>query len=100
MIREMAIKTVLNGKFGRYGKVLKLDIDSKNKTISAEVLLSGEAESIRIQVGNYEVQTEGRQGLRLSRVVASRAWMTELAAALGPDIFIPLEKADLLKLLL
>ncbi len=80
--------------------MFKLDIDSKNKTISAEVLLSGEAESIRIQVGNYEGQTEGRQGLRRSRAVASRTWMTELAAALGPDIFIPLEKADLLKLLL
>lgn len=100
MFKEMIIRTALNSRFGRYGKLLKLDIDSKNKTIRAEVLLSGEAEAIRVDVGRYQVQTEGRGGLKLSRIQTSRPWLTELAAALGPEIFIPLEKAELLKIFL
>jgi hypothetical protein len=95
MIKEMIIRTALNAKFGRYGKVLTLKIDSSNKTIDVDVLLKGETEPIKIRVGQ-----EGKPGLALTNIQTSRPWMTELAAAFGPEILIPIEKAKLLGLVL
>lgn len=100
MIKEFLIRILINAKFGRFGKMLKLDIDSKNKIILAEVLLKGEVEAVKIKVGRYEVQTESRKGFLLSNIETSRSWMTEIVAVFGPEIFIPLEKANLLKVFL
>jgi hypothetical protein len=100
MIKEMIIRTALNAKFGRYGKVLTLKIDSSNKTIDVDVLLKGETEPIKIRVGQYEIRKEGKPGLALTNIQTSRPWMTELAAAFGPEILIPIEKAKLLGLVL
>jgi hypothetical protein len=100
MVKEFFIKPVINKFFERYGKVLTLKIDSNNKTMSAEVILKGESEPIMVSIGRYEVHSEGRQGLALSNIQTSRPWMTEIAAAMGPEIFVPIGKARLLGILL
>jgi hypothetical protein len=100
MFKEMLIKTALNARFGRYGKLLKLQIDSSSKTMDVERMLKGETQAITIHVGRYEIRREGREGILLSDIQTSRDWLTELAAAMGPEIFIPVERARLLGLVL
>jgi hypothetical protein len=100
MVIEFLAKQYLNSKFGRFGRMLDLKVDSKEKTIRAEVLLKGEKEPIEIRIGHYEVRTEGSSGLALSSIKTSRPWIDEVIALKGPEIFIPIEKVGMLSMFL
>lgn len=100
MIKEFLIAKAINILYRRFGKVLKLNIDSKAKVIDVDVLLKGETEPIKIRVGHYDVRTGDKPGLALSEIQTSRPWMTEIAAAIGSEIFVPIEKAKFLELVL
>ncbi len=76
-----------------YGEMLKLEIDSENRSMNVEVLLKGECEPIRVQVGNYEyISRNGDSGLILKDVTTSRAWMNTLVDNLYREgITIPMD---------
>lgn len=85
MIDLTRVKDLLTGRAARaaiqrrlkpIGKMLNLAIDSKKKTIRAEIHLKGEESSVTVHVGRYElIEESGRTFLQLDSVDASREWM-------------------------
>jgi hypothetical protein len=100
MITEKLIKIAFNFRMKRYAKMLKLDINSEDKTIDLTVLLKGEASPIEIHIGHYEVLTGEVPGIKISNIHTSREWMTELIQAIVPERTIPFNRAKLLKIVL
>ncbi len=93
-------KAAINTQIKAYGEMLKLDLDSKNKSITLDVMLEGEKEALRIQVSRYELCEEnGKHLLRVYGVETSRAWINTVAASYleGRAFEIPAEYARLLK---
>ena len=65
-----------------YGKMLKLNLDSNNKSIELEVMLNGEKEALSVQVDRYElVEDGGKHLLKVYGVQTSRAWLNVLASS-------------------
>lgn len=95
-LRDEPIRLWLNLKLERYGKMLKLEIDSKRKTISLEILPKGEDKPIQVKIGRYEVIEGETGGLKLGDIQTSREWMTELIKTLAPEPTVPLGHAKLL----
>ena len=57
-------------------KATSLQIDSKQRTISAQLALKGEAEPIEIKVGAYEVvQESGTTYISFQNLHASKEWI-------------------------
>ena len=62
-----------------YGKMLKLNLDSNNKSMELEVMLNGEKEPLSVKVDRYEVIEEsGKHLLKVYGVQTSRAWLNVL----------------------
>lgn len=73
---EAAGKAFLNQKLQKFGTVTRLQIDSKQKTMLAELALKGEATPILINVDSYEVlQKAGDTYIVVRSVRASREWI-------------------------
>jgi hypothetical protein len=78
-IAGRAAQTYLNDMIRRYGKLQRLKIDSTHRQMEAVCLLEGEATPITVNVGNYEVQSEGsRKFLKISQCTCSRPWLQNL----------------------
>ncbi len=93
---QLAINTYLK----EYGKMLKLNLDSQNKSIEMEILLDGEAEPLHVKIDRYELTEEdGVHFLKISGITTSRAWINTLAASHleGKHFEIPAEYAKMLK---
>jgi hypothetical protein len=56
-------KVAMNSYIKEYGKMLKLNLDSKNKSIALEVLLEGEKEPLSVNVQRYELTEENGKNL-------------------------------------
>lgn len=83
--------------------MLKLDIDSKSKSVVMEVLLKGEKEPIEIKVTKYEIRKDGDDyHLSVEKISTSREWMSALANQYldGKSMPIPKNIANALKLFL
>ena len=80
--------------------MLKLDINSGEKTINLEVLLRGESAPLQIHVGRYEFLAGDQSGIKISQIQTSREWITELIQALAPEHTIKFNHAGLLKMIL
>ena len=50
-----SLEVAINLKIKEYGEMLKLNLDSQNKTIEFEVMLKGEKEPLKVFVNNYEI---------------------------------------------
>ena len=75
-------KIAINTQIEAYGKVQKLNLDSKKKSIDLEVILDGELEAFYVHVDNYELtEIDGRHKLKVNGVTTSRAWINRLASA-------------------
>ena len=93
-------RMAINTQIEAYGKVQKLNLDSKNKSIDMEVMLEGELEALSVHVDNYElIETDGLHQLKISGVTTSRTWINTVASAhLDGKVFnIPDEYAKMLK---
>jgi len=84
----------------RYGYMLKLDIDSGEKTIDLELLLRGESIPLRIHVGRYEILAGAESGIKISQINTSKEWITEVIHALAPEHTLKFNHAGLLKMIL
>ena len=108
MMRRLKDKTLaqgltlaLNARMKRYGEVLRLQIDSKAKSIDIEILLKGEKEPIHIAVNRYEViEEEGHWYLQAREIVSSREWINAVAESFlaGQRLEIPERYAKMLKI--
>lgn len=98
MIKESIIRFTFNKIMERYGQMLKLDIDSENKSISAEVLLKGEDSPLKVYIGRYEILGGNESGIKISQIQTSKEWMTELIQAVAPEHTVNFNYAKLLKI--
>ena len=71
--------SLINQKIEGIGRVTELQIDSKQKTISEQVALKGEAAPISINIGAYElVQENGVTCISFKGFTASKEWISAL----------------------
>lgn len=65
---------------GPYGRLLGIRLDSRARSLDADLLLRGEEAPVTLSVLQYSFHTEeGRLFVRADRVTASREWMAALA---------------------
>ena len=90
-------RVAMNQYISEYGEIVKLNLNSKFKTMDMEIMLEGENECINIQVEHYEITEE--KTLRISGVTTSKAWITTLAHTYleGKTFDIPDEYAKMLR---
>jgi len=96
------IKIAINMQIKEYGKMLKLNLNSQEKTIDIEVMLDGEQEPLSVHVGKYELTEKGDiHFLKIHDVVTSRAWINTLVSNYleGRTFKIPAEYAKMLKII-
>ena len=96
------VQIAINSQIKEYGKVLKLNLDAKNKSIEVEVMLDGEYETLHISVNKYEmVEENGKHMIKIHDVSTSRAWINIAANSYleGKAFEIPAEYAKILKII-
>lgn len=96
-------KIAINNQIKEYGKMLKLNLDSANKSIEMEVMLDGEHEPFSVHVRNYEMTEEkGKDFLKVHGVTTSRAWINTIASSYleGKTFEVPVEYAEMLKVVI
>jgi len=73
-----------SGLLKKYGKMSRLEIDKESKTISANLNLKGENESVQIKLSNYRlIQEEGKNPLfEPGTIEVSREWLNTLLQTL------------------
>ena len=99
-VLSKGIKIAINNQIKEYGKMLKLNLDSNNKSIEMEVMLEGEKEPLTVNVQKYEMTQEGKKHfLKIQGVKTSRAWINTVASSYleGKTFEIPAEYANMLK---
>jgi hypothetical protein len=80
---EAAGKAFINQQIEKFGVVTKLQLDSRQKSISAELALKGEASPVVIRVDSYEVlQRADGTYIAIRSVHASREWISALLSEL------------------
>ena len=96
-------KMAINNQIKEYGKMLKLNLNSEQKSIEIEVLLEGEHEPLKVHVRNYEMTEEhGKHFLKVHGVTTSRAWINTMVSSYleGKTFEIPSEYAKMLKVVI
>lgn len=74
-----AALSFLNREVARYGEVLELRINSREKTVEASCRLRGESEPVDIRVGHYEIESAaGRSFVRATGFTSNRPWLQSL----------------------
>lgn len=78
-LTSAAARSLLASRIERYGKLTELHLDSKARTITAEVVLEGETEPVAIHVGRYRIGGEpGKHTLTVEELEVSRLWLKNL----------------------
>ena len=86
------LKVTINSKISRYGKVLKLDLDTKARSISMELELLGEDKPISLTVDSYTVEIGDEYSqITIDSIHTSRIWLDMVATdfIVGRSIAIP-----------
>jgi hypothetical protein len=78
-LTSTAAKSLLASRLDRYAKLTNLRISSREKTISAELVLEGEEVPVAIQIERYRViGNSGDHSLVVESISASRPWLQNL----------------------
>jgi hypothetical protein len=78
-LSSAAAKSLLASRLERYGKLTDLRIRSRDKCISAELVLEGEEIPVGIQIERYRIiGTAGEYAVVVEGVTASRPWLQNL----------------------
>jgi hypothetical protein len=78
-LSSTAAKSLLASRLDRYGKLTDLRIRSREKSISAELMLEGEESPVGIQIERYRViGTDGGYAVVVEGLIASRPWLQNL----------------------
>jgi hypothetical protein len=75
------IKQELNTRLARYGEVLDMKLNTRERSVQLSIKLKGEADSITVNIGKYELIKEESQvwlGVDSQSIQASREWVTLL----------------------
>ena len=83
------LKKWVDSKFERYGSMISIQIDSKQKTVQAEALLKGESEPITMTAGYCVAADSGH--IKLLKISTSREWINVVLQETGmANLNIPL----------
>ncbi len=91
-LTSSAAKSLLASRITRYAKLDELRIRSRERTIYAELVLEGESEAVKIEVGRYRIVAKGGENVMIVETVrASRPWMHNLLQDLlvGRELPVP-----------
>jgi hypothetical protein len=78
-LTSTAAKSLLASRLDRYGNLTDLRIHSREKSITAELMLEGEDVPIGIQIGRYRViGKSGDHALVVESISATRPWLQNL----------------------
>ena len=84
--------------------MLRVEIDSENKTIQIDVRLNGQAEALRIRADGYKVVGEaGRRRVVCPTLSSPTRWLNVVLKTLRPSekgVPLPPEYEDLIELVL
>jgi len=97
-----SVQIAINTQIKEYGKMLKLNLDSTNKSIEMEVMLEGEHEALKVHVQNYELTQENdKHFLKVHGVTTSRVWINTVASSYleGKAFKLPSKYAKMLKVI-
>lgn len=95
-------RLAINAQLKEYGKMLKLNLNSQEKSIELEVLLDGEKEPLTVKVDNYTLdEDQGKFFLKIYGVQTSRAWINTITSSYleGKSFEIPTKYAKMLKVI-
>ena len=98
-----SLEVAINLKIKEYGEMLKLNLNSKEKTIEFEVMLKGEKEPLKVYVNEYVVSEEdGKHYLFAKDIKTSREWINVVAENYlkGEKVEIPEKIAKTLQILI
>ena len=98
-----SLEVAINLKIKEYGEMLKLNLDSHNKTIEFEIMLKGEKEPLKVYVSSYEISEEsGKYYLYAKDIKTSREWINIVAENYlkGEKIELPEKIAKTLQILI
>ena len=62
-------KIAINSQIKEYGKMLKLNLDSTQKSIEIEVMLDGEHKPLKVHMRNYELRNSPKTILPKSNII-------------------------------
>ena len=94
------LQLTANSLIKEYGKVLKLNVNSKDKSIDLEVMLDGEVEPISIKVGKYDIIEEnGKKFIEIDNITTSRSWLNKVAINFinGKKLELPQKYSDIIE---
>lgn len=75
----VAIKTWANDRYGEYGEIREVNVDTRAARIVAKVLMRGERDVIAITIDRYElIEDGGKTFLKISKLTTTREWITML----------------------
>ncbi len=75
----VAIKTWVNDRYGEFGEVRDLSVDTAASRIVAKMMMRGEREPITVTVERYElVEEAGKVFLTIRELTTTRDWITRL----------------------
>ena len=97
------VRSVFNSKYGRFGQISDVSVDTSKREIRVRLELIGESTPIEIQVTNYSMQQQDtRTTLTIGDAIASREWITELLRELviGRTFVLPERAAGMVKFLM
>jgi len=98
-LASSAAKSLLASRIERYGKIAALRINSRERSISAELDLEGEEAPVLIEIGRYRITGKsGAHALVVESVSASRPWLSNLLEDLLLDRPIPVPSMALVAL--
>ncbi len=91
------VKIAINQHIKDYGEIVKLNLNSKFKSMDLEVRLDGESENLTVQIENYEITEDNH--LKISGITTSRIWINKLASKYleGKEFKVPNEYAQMLR---
>ncbi|HEX6566259.1 MAG TPA: hypothetical protein VF020_18355 [Chthoniobacterales bacterium] len=73
------IKQELNTHLARYGEVLDVKLNTRERSVQLSIKLKGESEPITVNIGKYELIKEESQlwlGVDSQSIQTSREWLT------------------------
>lgn len=90
---------LINRYIAEFGQLKYFKINSKNKEISAKVLLNGESESINLTVHNYKIiKTAAQASFIMLRGSSDRLWVNAiLQKMVNKELEIPQEHLDIIE---
>jgi len=98
-LSSAAAKALLTSRIDRYGKITDLHIRSREKSVSAELVLEGEQVPVTILIERYRIDgTSGAHTLTVEKITASRAWLQNLLEDLVVGKPLPVPSVALLAL--